>query len=136
MPQSAGIGRSHSAPLPAQAPPALIQAYRDLVNAVIQRLVANGRESAPVIAELARQTLTAQHSALKHFSAMDRPLHDPVADTQELTGAVAAWIAELLWAAADLDGGAPEALLRELTWERRHMFQSAGFFERIPWQVT
>ena len=122
-------------PLPAQAPPALIQAYRDLVNSLVRRLVESGRDSAPVIAEMARQTLTAQHLALKNFSAMDRALHDPVADTEQLTSAVAAWVAELLWATADLDSGAPEAMLRELTWDRRHMFQSAGFFDRIPWQV-
>ena len=39
------------------------------------------------------------------------------------------------WAAADHDGAPPDALLKELTWERRHMFQSAGFYERMPWKV-
>lgn len=31
-------------PLPVQAPPALVQAYRELSNALVQRLVAGGRE--------------------------------------------------------------------------------------------
>jgi len=29
----------------------------------------------------------------------------------------------------------PEQLLAEVTRERRHMFQSAGFFDRLPWTV-
>ena len=44
-------------PLPVQAPAALIQAYRELSNALVQRLVAGGRDAAPAIAEQARQTL-------------------------------------------------------------------------------
>ena len=31
--------------------------------------------------------------------------------------------------------GLNETLLKDLTWERRHMFQSAGFYERMPWKV-
>lgn len=124
-------------PLPVQASPLLIQAYRDLMNGLVRRLVTEGRESAPVVAELARQTLAARHAVLKCFTtAEDRVVHDPVADTRELSEAIAAWVAELLLAVADLDGSGPEKLLRELTWERRHMFQSAGFFDRIPWHVT
>ena len=38
-------------------PPALVQAYRDLATSLVLRLVADGRESAPAIAEHARQTL-------------------------------------------------------------------------------
>jgi hypothetical protein len=72
--------------------------------------------------------------SLHSFTAMDRLVHDPVAGVDDLTDAVAAWITEVLWAAADMDGG-PEALLRKLTHDRRHMFQSAGLFERLPWQM-
>jgi hypothetical protein len=40
-----------------------------------------------------------------------------------------------MWTAVDHDALAPEQLLKDLTWERRHMFQSAGLYEQIPWKV-
>lgn len=121
-------------PVPSQASPALIHAYRELVNGLVRELIEQGKDSAPVIAEMARQSLASTHMALHSFTAMDRLVHDPVAGVEDLTDAVAAWITEVLWASADMDGG-PEALLRKLTHDRRHMFQSAGLFERLPWQM-
>lgn len=121
-------------PVPSQASPALIHAYRELVNGLVRELIGQGKDSAPIIAELARQSLATTHAPLHSFTAMDRLVHDPVAGVAELTESVAAWITEVLWAAADMDGG-PEAILRKLTHERRHMFQSAGLFERLPWQM-
>ena len=121
-------------PVPSQASPALILAYRELVNDLIRELLEQGKESAPMIAELARQSLATTHVALHSFTAMDRLVHDPVANVDDLTDAVAAWVTEVLWASADMDGG-PEDLLRKLTHDRRHMFQSAGLFERLPWQM-
>jgi len=121
-------------PVPSQASPALIHAYRELVNGLVRELIGQGKDSAPIIAELARQSLATTHAPLHSFTAMDRLVHDPVAGVDELTESVAAWITEVLWAAADMDGG-PEAILRKLTHERRHMFQSAGLFERLPWQM-
>jgi hypothetical protein len=121
-------------PVPSQAPPALIHAYRELVNDLVRELMEQGKDSAPIIAEMARQSLATTHSSLHSFTTMDRLVHDPVANIEDLTEAVGAWISEVLWAAADRDGG-PEALLHKLTHERRHMFQSAGLFERLPWQM-
>ncbi len=121
-------------PVPSQAPPALIHAYRELVNDLVRELLEQGKESAPMIAELARQSLATTHMSLHSFTTMDRLVHDPVSGVDDLTEAVAAWITEVLWASADMDGG-PEALLRKLTHDRRHMFQSAGLFERLPWQM-
>src|ERR1051325_1631775 len=55
-------------PLPVQAPVALVQAYRDLACALVKRLVDDGRESAPAIAEHARQNLLATHPVLDGIS--------------------------------------------------------------------
>jgi len=121
--------------LPLQAPPALVQAYRDLTTTLVQRLVENGRDSAPAIAEHARQTLLATHPVLDGFSLSGRPGKEPLEDTAGLTAGVAAWIREVMWAAVDHDAVAPDALLKELCWDRRHMFQSAGLFDQIPWKV-
>jgi hypothetical protein len=122
-------------PLPVQAPPALIQAYRELSNALVQRLVADGRDGAPAIAEQARQNLVKTHPELESFCIGQRPTREPISDTTRLTTAVATWLAEVMWAAADHEAAPPASLLKELTWERRHMFQSAGFYDRMPWKV-
>jgi hypothetical protein len=122
-------------PLPIQAPPSHGQAYRDLTAALVQRLVDHGRDSAVAIAEHARQNLIATHPLLDAFTLSGRPTREPLADTGGLTAAVAAWIREVMWAAVDHDSMSPDALLKELTWERRHMFQSAGFYDQMPWKV-
>ena len=122
-------------PLPTQAPPALLQAYRELTAGLVERLVADGREGAPAIAEQARQNLMAQHPPMGGFSFNGRPTDDVIADTPELTAAVGAWLKEVLFAGTDLEASSPEAVLHDLTWGRRHMFQSAGLYERLPWKV-
>jgi hypothetical protein len=123
-------------PLPVQAPPALIQAYRELASALVGRLVAGGAESAPAVAEAARQSLVAAHPALRAFGAGGDAMARGTAEPESaVTDAVGAWVVELLWTAAT-DGPPPEALLREAALERRHVFQKAGFFDRLPWTVT
>ena len=124
------------APLPVQAPTGLVRAYRDLTTSLVLRLVADGRESAPAIAEHARVTLVSAHPALEGFSFNGRPPRPVVADAEGLTAAVAAFINELLWAAGDQMGSGPAEILRELTHERRHLFQSAGLFDRMSWKLA
>lgn len=122
-------------PLPVQVPRELVVAYRELSTALVQRLVADGRDAAPAIAEQARQNLIKTHPDLECFSIGKKAPREPIADTARITGAVASWLKEIMFAAADHDATPPEALLKELTWERRHMFQSAGFYEKLPWKV-
>jgi hypothetical protein len=123
------------AALPIQAAPALVQAYRDLTQSLVRRLVDNGRDSAAEIAEHARQTLVGAHPVLESFAFDGREMTEPLADTPGLTAGVAALIREVIWTAVDHDAVAPDTLFRELTWERRHMFQSAGLFDQMPWKV-
>ena len=122
-------------PLPVQAPPALVQAYRELATGLVQRLMAQGKEGAPAIAEQARQNLLPEHDSLEGFSFNGRPPRDPVTETAKLTKAIAAWMKEVIWAAVDHDVLPPEQLIKELTWDRRHMFQSAGLYDQLPWRV-
>jgi hypothetical protein len=124
------------APLPVQAPTGLVQAYRDLATSLVLRLVADGRESAPAIAEHARTTLVKEHPPLEGFSFNGRTPRAVVADADALTTAIAALINELLWTASDQEGHGPELLLKELTHERRHLFQSAGLFDRLSWKLA
>ena len=74
-------------PLPIQAPPALIQAYRDLSGALVQRLVDHGRDSAPAIAEHARQNLVAAHPVLDGFSLTGKPAREPLDEQSPDPGA-------------------------------------------------
>ena len=124
-----------AASLPVQAPHALVQAYRDLVCALVQRISERGLEDAPALAERARHVLAAAHPSLESFSVTERAAPDPVADTRELTTAIAAWIREVLWTAKGPDDAPPEGLFRELVYDRRHIFQSAGLFDQMPWKV-
>jgi hypothetical protein len=64
-----------------------------------------------------------------------RPVKDATADAHSLTVGVAAWLREVLWSACDHDANPPEAIFRELTWDRRHIFQSAGLFDQVPWKA-
>lgn len=123
--------------LPRQAAPALIAAYRDLVRRLVDRLHAGGSHGAHDLAESARRMLAERHPVLQHFTVagLATPVREPVVAPELLTPAVAAWVAELLFATSDYDSS-PEAVLAELTRERRHMLQSAGFYELLPWTVT
>lgn len=120
--------------LPAQASPALIQAYRDLLSTLTGRLRDAGVGAAADIMEGARRSLVQKHPLLERFSPTQPTVRDPVTDTEHLTAAIAAWITDLLWAAAP-DALPPESLLREVTGARRHMFQAAGLYDLLPWKV-
>ena len=123
-------------PIPVQAPTGLVQAYRDLATSLVLRLVADGRESAPSMAEQARQKLIGAHPALEGISFSGRVPRAVVADAAALTSGTAALINELLWNGAEGGAEGPAALLRDLMHERRHLFQSAGLYEQIHWKLT
>jgi hypothetical protein len=124
--------------LPVQANPSLIQAYRELTLALVGALVEAGNPGAPAVAEYARTALVPDHPCLASYTALDPgpDLHDPVVDAETLTKSIAQWVTEIILAAVDLDTTPPEKILRAVTHERRHVFQSAGFFNRLPWPVT
>jgi hypothetical protein len=124
------------AAIPVQAPTGLVQAYRDLATSLVLRLVAEGRENAPAIAEQARQKLLPAHPALEGISFSGRTPRAVVADAAALTSGTAALINQLLWSTGEQDPDRPAALLRDLMHERRHLFQSAGLYEQIHWKLT
>ncbi|HET7456249.1 MAG TPA: hypothetical protein VFJ74_01255 [Gemmatimonadaceae bacterium] len=134
-------------PLPTQASPALIQTYRDLMAAFVQRLITDYVDGAPAVAESARERLRAEHPALDAFAGCVRPTdgsstpglraaRDTIVPAEAVTEAAAAWVRELLWASSALGGPEPEVLLREVARDRRHVLQSQGFFDLLPWKVA
>jgi hypothetical protein len=125
--------------LPTQAAPGLIQAYRELMQSLVKRLTETGIGSAAAIAEHARLGLVTEHASLDRFSLGIPNPRDPVVGGAPLTAAIAAWIREVIWAAAPAgfeSGLTAEQLIGELTHERRHVFHSAGLFSALPWKVT
>jgi hypothetical protein len=122
-------------PLPAQAPSAMIHAYRELMAALVKRLVDGGVEGAPAVAEHARRMLADRHPCLEHLSLATEDSRDPVTEVPALSAAIGAWIGEILWTVAPEDGATPGRLVAELARDRRHMFHSAGLFAALPWQV-
>jgi hypothetical protein len=125
--------------LPAQAAPGLIHAYRELMHALVKQLTEKGIDSAAAIAEHARLGLVAEHASLERLSLGIPNQRDPVVGKAPLTAAIAAWIREIIWAAAPAgfeSGLTAEQLIGELTHDRRHVFQSAGLFNALPWKVA
>ena len=123
-------------PIPLQAPTGLVQAYRDLSTSLVLRLVADGRDSAPAMAEQKRQKLLATHPALEGISFSGRVPRAVVANAAALTSGTAALINDLLWDGTGQDAEGAAAMLRDLMHERRHLFQSAGLYEQIHWKLT
>lgn len=121
-------------PLPNQAPPALIDAYRSLMRGLATRLASEGVMNAGQLVERARDRLSPTHPVLAELSPSVADGRAPVTTSRALTDAVAAWTKEVLWAAALPDGTSPEAILRDLTRDRRHAFRTAGLFDALPWK--
>ncbi len=119
--------------LPAQASPALIQAYRDLIPALVAQLKAAGHSTPADLVESVRRTHTPKHQVLEKFSPSLPSVRDPVTDTAQLTKAVGAWVTDALMIGGS-GGLSPEEAIRDLTAARKHMFQAAGFFDALPWK--
>lgn len=120
--------------LPAQAAPALIQAYRDLITALGAGLRTHGLARAEELVETVRRAHVPRFALLEKFSPALPTTRDPVTDTATLTKAVGSWLHEVLKAAAAPERP-PEKILKELTTARRHVFQAAGLFDALPWKV-
>jgi hypothetical protein len=123
-------------PLQVQAAPALIDAYRALMRGLNDRFTHLGVRNASQLIERARQALVAAHPALEQMELAAASGPDPVTTAPKLARAVAAWSSDVLMAVALPDAVSAEEILRDLTRERRHLFQSAGFFDALKWKVA
>jgi hypothetical protein len=124
------------ADIPAQAPPALLQIYRELFWAIAGKV----EQSAPNVglkrAYRLRESLATIHASL---TAIGRPLDREAAeiiDTQEqLTFALSDWALQLLEELEVIAPGVAAGVLKEATKEHRFLLQKAGFYTRLPWTV-
>lgn len=123
--------------LPSQAPLALVNTYRDLywriTDAVELELPGEGRRRAQRVLA----GLEGDHRAL---AAIGTPLGTELADSvlrpDELASALGQWARQLLEAVEIVMPGTATKVLKDATREHRYVLQAAGFYDRMPWQVT
>lgn len=120
--------------LPAQAPTALVAAYRELVERLYVELGSYGVPVPSAVGERVRDALTARHPALRHFAAGNKP-EDPTDDEEQVSAAVAAWVTETIREAVDGDDEVAANVVKAAARERRHMLHAAGFLSVLPWSV-
>jgi hypothetical protein len=61
---------------------------------------------------------------------------DSVVRPEELSTALTDWALQLLEGAEVMMPGTATKILKEATREHRYVLQAAGFYGRLPWQVT
>ena len=129
--------RGWPAPLamPAQAPPGLVAAYRELVDRLYAEMALAGVPVPAAVGERVRTSLVDRHPSLHAFARGTTTQDDPAADQEEVTAAVAAWMGETLREALDGDDAAAARLIKTAARERRHMLHAAGFLSSLPWEI-
>ena len=120
--------------LPSQAPPALVGAYRELVDRLYLELGSYGVPVPSAVGERVRDALLPQHPTLRCFAAGAKP-EDPSEDGEQVTAAVAAWVTETIREALDGDDESARSVVRAAARERRHTLHAAGFLAALPWEL-
>ena len=125
--------------MPVQAGPGFVDLYRRIVGGVLRELSqAAGRETA--LGELRRGQAVAamEHPSVAAFTITDegRVTGDPVVGPAVLTEGVAAWLTEVLIAAADHHGVDPGAVIERVARDSRFVLSEHGFFTRLPWALA
>ena len=123
--------------LPAQAPAALVQTYRELywriVEEVEREVPGEGRRRAKKVSA----GIMDVHQALALLSVpRGTDIPSAVVQPDELSSALSDWSLQVLQGVEVMMPGAAPKILREATKEHRYVLQSAGFYSRLPWQVA
>jgi hypothetical protein len=123
--------------LPAQAPKALINTYRELYWRIVDEVEKEFPGEARRRAQRVSAGVVGSHKAIALLSVprgADPP--DSVVQPEELSSALTDWALQVLEGVEVLMPGTAPKILREATREHRYVLQSAGFFNRLPWQVA
>jgi hypothetical protein len=123
--------------MPAQAPYALIQTYRELYWRLVDEVEREFPRESKRRVQRASAAILAPSPVLGLISVprgQDPP--DAVVRPQDLPEALAEFARQLLDTVEVVMPGAAPTILREATKEHRYVLQAAGFYSRLPWQVT
>jgi hypothetical protein len=121
--------------MPAQAPTALVAAYRELIDRLYAELGANGVPVPSEVGERVREALLPEHPSLRHFTSGGQKQPDPAEDQDEVTAAVAAWVGATIREALDGDTDSAARVIKTAARDRRHMLHAAGFLSALPWEI-
>ncbi|MEX1050544.1 MAG: hypothetical protein WEC54_03235 [Gemmatimonadales bacterium] len=128
---------THPAELPEQAPPALIETYRDLFWRIAEAAEVTTPNDAMKRAYRIRDALQGTHAVLGAIGVpRDRTAVAVVASPTQLTWALADWTLQLLEQLEVIAPGIAPAVLKEATREQRFVLQKAGFYQWLPWTVA
>ena len=123
--------------LPAQAPTALVNTYRELYWRIVDAVEREFPGEAKRRAQKVTSAIVNTHQALALLSVprgTDTP--DSVVRPEELATALTDWALQLLEGAEVMMPGTALKVLKDATREHRYVLQAAGFYGRLPWQVT
>ncbi|HVH67629.1 MAG TPA: hypothetical protein VM716_07170 [Gemmatimonadales bacterium] len=127
----------YAADLPQQAPNALINTYRELYWRIVDEVDKEFPGEAKRRAQKVSAGIRSTHKAIAILSA-PRGAETPEAVVQpdELSNALTDWTLQLLEGVEVMMPGTAPKILREATREHRYVLQSAGYYSRLPWQVS
>jgi len=125
------------ADLPQQAPNALINTYRELYWRIVDEVEKEFPGEAKRRAQKVSSGILEAHKAIAILSApRGAETPDAVVRPEELANALTDWSLQLLEGVEVVMPGTAPKILREATREHRYVLQSAGYYGRLPWQVT
>ena len=130
-------GFPYVADLPQQAPNALINTYRELYWRIVDEVDKEFPGEARRRAQKVSAGVLDAHKAIALLSA-PRGAETPeaVVQPEELSSALTDWSLQLLEGVEVMMPGIAPKILREATREHRYVLQSAGYYGRLPWQVS
>jgi hypothetical protein len=123
--------------LPAQAPTALVNTYRELYWRIVDAVEREFPGEAKRRAQKVTTAIMDTHQALALMSVprgTDTP--DAVVRPEELSTALTDWSLQLLEGAEVMMPGTATKVLKDATREHRYVLQAANFYGRLPWRVT
>jgi hypothetical protein len=123
--------------LPAQAPSALVNTYRELYWRVVDAVEKEFPGEAKKRAQKVCGAIVGTHKALALLSVpRGAETPDAVVQPEELSVALSDWTLQLLEGVEVMMPGTAPKVLKEATKEHRYVLQSAGFYGRLPWPVA
>ena len=122
--------------LPAQAPTALVNTYRELYWRIVDAVELEFPGEAKKRAQKVCGAMVGTHKALVLLSVPrggESP--DAVVQSEELPVALGGWAMQLLEGLEVMMPGTASKVLKDATKEHRYVLQAAGFYGRMPWPV-